>query len=403
MVACAAEPPAAENEAMTEPLATVSAAPPTVPIEAIRGEFPILENTTYLNSCSLGALSRRSEAYLQEFLERWHTMGASAWYEHWLGRIDLLRGKVARFLGAETRELALMPSTSAALSVIGESVDYSQRNRIVCTELDFPTLAYQWMVKPEVEVVVLESPDGIRVDLEQYESAVDEHTAFVATSHVFFTTGFAQDLAGIAEIAHGAGAHCLIDGYQGAGQVDLDLSATGVDFYTAGPLKWLCGGAGLAYLYVRGDLINELEPRITSWFAARDQFRFDVREFELHDDARRFEMGTPALPTVHTALGGQEVVDEVGMGEIAARNRALIDHLVGRCREAGFSLRLPEPDARTAIVMVAHPDPPAAVAHLGDNGIIVDHRPGHVRVSPHFYNTTEELDRFVEVLRGYAS
>ena len=126
---------------MTEPLATVSAAPPTVPIEAIRGEFPILENTTYLNSCSLGALSRRSEAYLQEFLERWHTMGASAWYEHWLGRIDLLRGKVARFLGAETRELALMPSTSAALSVIGESVDYSQRNRIVCTELDFPTLA----------------------------------------------------------------------------------------------------------------------------------------------------------------------------------------------------------------------------------------------------------------------
>ena len=189
MVACAAEPPAAENEAMTEPLATVSAAPPTVPIEAIRGEFPILEKhdlpQLVLPRCTVTSFGGVPTGVPGAVAHD----GASAWYEHWLGRIDLLRGKVARFLGAETRELALMPSTSAALSVIGESVDYSQRNRIVCTELDFPTLAYQWMVKPEVEVVVLESPDGIRVDLEQYESAVDEHTAFVATSHVFFTTG----------------------------------------------------------------------------------------------------------------------------------------------------------------------------------------------------------------------
>ncbi len=367
-------------------------------LEAIRSEFPILSRKTYLNSCSLGALSRRSEAYLDDFRERWHDMGAAAWYEHWLGRIEELRGRVASFWGSEARELALLPSTSVALSVVAESVEAGRRDKVVCTELDFPTLVYQWAVKRDIELVVLESPDGIRVDPEQFAAAVDERTLFVATSHVFFTTGNVQDLNALADIAHGVGAWCLIDGYQGAGQVPLDLSSAGVDFYTAGPLKWLLGGPGLAYLYVRGEVIQALEPRITSWFATEGQFDFDVRGFRYRSDARRFEMGTPALPTVHVALGGQEIVDEVGIETIVERNRMLTGHLVRRCREEGFELLTAEPERRSAIVMVRHSDPARAVRHLAGRGIIVDHRPGFVRISPHFYNTVDELEGCVEAL-----
>ncbi len=370
-------------------------------LAAIRAEFPILSRKTYLNSCSLGALSRRSEVYLDEFRARWHDMGASAWYEHWLGRIEELRGRVAAFWGSESREVALMPSTSVALSVVAESVEAGARNKVVCTALDFPTLAYQWAVKRGVELVVLESPDGVRIDPEQLAEAVDERTLFVATSHVFFTTGYVQDIAAVADVAHRAGAWCLIDGYQGAGQVPLDLASTGVDFYTAGPLKWLLGGPGLAYLYVRGDLIQGLAPRITSWFATEGQFDFDPHGFRYRPDARRFEMGTPALPTVHTALGGQEIVDEVGMPTVVELNRVLVEHLVRRCPEVGLELHIAEPAHRSAIVMVRHEDPAGAVEHLAERGIIVDHRPGFVRISPHFYNTIDEVDRCVDGLAGF--
>jgi selenocysteine lyase/cysteine desulfurase len=374
----------------------------TADLDRLRAEFPILSRKTYLNSCSLGALSKRSQAYLDDFQELWHEMGASAWYEHWLGRIEDLRGRVAGFWGAEPEETALLPSTSVALSVISESVAATGRNRVVCTELDFPTLAYQWAVKPDIELVVLESPDGVRVDPEQFEDAVDDRTLFLATSHVFFTTGYVQDLEALAGIAHRVGAYCLIDGYQGAGQVALNLESTGVDFYTGGPLKWLLGGPGLAYLYVRRELIEGLEPRITSWFATEGQFDFDLRGFRYRPDARRFEMGTPALPTVHTALGGQEIIDEVGIEAIVARNRRLTEHLIVRCQESGLTLRLADSAHRSAIIMVRHADPEGAVRHLGGRGIIVDHRPGFVRISPHVYNTEEEIDRCVETLATYA-
>jgi len=364
-----------------------------------RKEFPILQDRVYLNSCSLGALSRRSEARLREFLDRWHAMGASAWYEHWLGRIEDLRVRVAALHGASPECMALMPSTSVALSVVAESVPRGNRNRVVCTELDFPTLIYQWQVRPDIELVVLPSPDGVRIDPEQFEEAVDERTLFVATSHVFFATGFVQDLGELSAIASAAGAYTLIDGYQGAGQVAVDLAQGGVDFYTSGPLKWLLGGPGLSYLYVRDELVRALEPRLTSWFAHRRQFDFDVTGFEYREDARRFEMGTPALPTIHTALGGQEIVDEVGIGRIVSRNRALTERLIERAREAGLTLSLADdPKRRSSIVMVQHADPDGAVRHLADRGIIVDHRPGHVRVSPHFYNTEDEVDRCVAEL-----
>jgi len=309
------------------------------------------------------------------------------------------------FLGARAGTVALVPSTSAALSTVAESVHQAVRagrNRVVCSELDFPTLGYQWSVKPEVELVVLPSPDGIGMDPAQFQAAMDERTLFLATSHVFFTTGFVQDIHVLTDIAHRSGAYCLVDGYHGAGQVAFSVTDTDVDFYTTGPLKWLCGGPGLSYLYVRPDRIRELQPHITGWFGAKNAFDFDIRDFQPHDDARRFEMGTPALPTIHTALGGQEIIDEVGIEIIEERNRELTDTLMEGCREAGFSLTVSDIRRnRSAIVMVQHADPPRAVAHLAKAGIIVDHRPGHVRVSPHFYNTGEEIRFFIETLKAY--
>ncbi|MDX1675921.1 MAG: aminotransferase class V-fold PLP-dependent enzyme, partial [Longimicrobiales bacterium] len=276
-----------------------------------------------------------------------------------------------------------------------------ERNRVVVSELDFPTQAYQWMNRPDVAVARIPSDDGATIALDRWADAVDDRTALVATSHVFFTTGAIQDIRALAGIAHDHGALCLIDGYHASGQVPTDVKDADVDFYTTGPLKWLLGGPGLAYTYVRGDLVPDLEPTITGWFGAADQFDFDITRYEPKADARRFELGTPALHTVHTALGGQEIIDEIGVAAIRERNRSLTERLVERADAAGFTMNLaPDADARSAIVMIEHPDPHAAVDALAGAGIIVDARPGYVRVSPHFYNTEDEIDRFVDVLQS---
>jgi selenocysteine lyase/cysteine desulfurase len=367
-----------------------------------RAEFPILSHKTYLNSCSLGALSRRAEARLAQFHADWHAFGASAWYEIWLGRMAELRARVAALLNAQPGELAFAHSTSAALSSIASSIDYSTRHRVVVAELDFPTVAYQWLVRPGVEVVRVPSDDGATVDLERFARAIDERTALVATGHVFFSTGAIQDVARIAALAHQAGALCLIDGYQALGQLPVDVQALGIDVYAGGPLKWLLGGPGLCYLYVRPELIRTLRPTMTGWFAHRDQFAFDAGHFEFRLDARRFELGTPALHVVHTALGGQEIIDEIGVSAIRERNRALTELLISLARAAGFQLRMADaPQARSAIVMIAHPDPAGAVAYLGSRDLIVDWRPGHVRISPHFYNTEEEMARVIQLLQEW--
>jgi len=364
-----------------------------------RSEFPILSRKVYLNSCSLGALSRRAEERVLQFHENWHSFGASAWYETWLGRLVELRTRVAGMLGAGLEEIALCHSVSSALATVSSAIDYSRRNRVVVADLDFPTLAYQWMVKPGVEVVRVPTDDGATVSLERFRAAVDDRTAVVATSHVFYATGAIQDLKALAGIAHGAGALFVCDGYQGIGQVPVDVRAAEVDVYIGGPLKWLLGGPGLSYLYVRGRLIGELRPSTTGWFAADNQFGFDLARFEFKPDARRFELGTPGLHVVHSALGGQEIVDEVTVPRIRERNRHLTERLIDRARGAGFRIRCaPTPESRSAIVMIAAKDPHGTVNALAEEGIIVDARPGHVRVSPHFYNTEEEVDLVVDRL-----
>jgi selenocysteine lyase/cysteine desulfurase len=366
-----------------------------------RAEFPILERTTYLNSCSLGALSQRALARIHTFHEEWHTFGAAAWYETWMGRLAELRTRVGDMIGAQQGEVALAASTSAALSVLASAFDYTKRSRVVVAELDFPTVAYQWMVRPGVEVVLVPSDDGVGIDAERMAAAIDDRTAIVSISHVFFTTGAIQEMGPIAEAARRHGAFFIIDAYQSAGQVPVDVEALGADALVTGPLKWLLGGPGLAYLYVREEWLHALQPAITGWFAARAQFDFDIHDFAFKEDARRFELGTPALPTVHSALGGQDIIDQIGVVPIRERNSDLTEHLLVRLEAAGLDFRAAADAAsRSALVMIPHEDPDGAVQRLADRRIIVDARPGYVRVSPHFYNTHDEMDLFVDVLAG---
>ena len=370
-------------------------------LQSIRAGFPILERSNYLNSCSLGALSYRAVDRVGEFQQEWHTYGASAWYEIWMSRLAELRARMESFFNAPAGTIALEPSTSVALAAVASTVDYSRRNRVVVADLDFPTIAYAWMMRPGIEVVRVPSDDGVSIDPARIAEYVDERTAFVATSHVFFTTGAIQDAARLARIARDAGARFVLDAYQSAGQIPIDVLALDVDVMTAGPLKWLCGGPGLAYLYVRQDLIHQMQPEMAGWFGAREQFAFDIHRFEFKDDARRFELGTPSLPSVHAALGAQEVIDGIGIAAIRERNAMLAERLIARAQAAGLELRMAaRAEQRSAIVMIAHRDPRATVDALAAAGIIVDWRPGYVRVSPHFYNTEEEVDRAIDTLAG---
>ena len=368
-------------------------------LEAYRAEFPILQRKTYLNSCSLGALSQRSMNNLSRFVENWNDFGAHAWYKIWLGEIAAVKEKFARVIGAKPSEVAIAPSVSAALSEITSALDVGERKKVVMADMDFPTLAYQWLVKQRlgVEVDFVESPDRVQVPPELLIDKIDENTAMVATSRVFFTSGYIQDVDAVAQAAHQKGAYVLIDDYQGTGQIPIDVHALDIDFLVTGTLKWLMGGPGLALVYVREDLISGLQPTMTGWFANREQFQFNSREFHFRDDAGRFESGTPALPTIHTASGGLDIVLEIGVQRIYERTRQLTNDLIGRAKEKGWVVRGPEDEnRRSSIVMLALDNPAEIVEKLVARHFIVDHRPGLVRISPYFYNTIAENEAIVE-------
>ncbi len=366
-----------------------------------RSEFPILQKKTYLNSCSLGALSNRSIRGLETFMEMWNEWGAHAWYEIWLGEIAKVREKFASLIGAQLHEVAIAPSVSAALSSIATALDYSKRKKIILSDMDFPTLAYQWLAKERLglQCEFVESPDRIYTPPELFEEKVDDQTALVATSRVFFTSGYIQDVRAVADIAHKHGAYVLVDDYQGTGQIPIDVVSMDIDFLVTGTLKWLMGGPGLALVYIREGLIQQLEPTITGWFGHREQFEFRTRQFEFRQEATRMEMGTPAVPTIYTANGGMEIVKEISVESICERTRYLTNDLIARAREKGWAVRAPgEPERRSAIVMLELERPGEIVQGLIERNIITDHRPGLLRVSPYFYNTIEENAIVIEAI-----
>ena len=378
-----------------------SVKPRALGLAKYRGEFPIFKDRIYLNTCSLGALGERSRRKVAEFLDQWQSRGAAAWYDVWWEALGDLRARYGRIVNARPGEVALAPSISVALSAVAESLDYTRRPRVVITSLDFPTVAYQWLAKAPrgVELVVVESPDKISVPVEAIARVVDDRTALVATSHVYFTSGAIQDIKRVAEVAHARGALCLIDAYQSVGQIPVDVQDAGVDALVAGGLKWLLGGPGIVFLYMQQALARRLAPGIAGWFGQREQFGFDPRALTFHDDTRRFELGTPPLAAVYAQLGGLEYIEEIGIPAIRAATAALTEDLISTARAAGFKPKVAaEPERRSAIVMIPMPDPAASVRHLAAGGVIADSRPGHVRFSPFFYNVQDDHVRATERL-----
>ncbi|WP_419943101.1 aminotransferase class V-fold PLP-dependent enzyme [Candidatus Palauibacter sp.] len=372
-------------------------------IDELRGQFPILSRKAYLNSNSLGALSLRSIEERRRFEELWNEMGAGAWYEIWVAKLDEVRASFGRTIGTGADTIALMSSVSAAIAVVWGAVAASARatgrNRVVLTELDFPTVGHHFLSQRVngLEVEIVPSPDGIHVPLEWIRNAVDERTALLATSHVFFTSGNTQDVAELTRIAHDAEAFILLDAYQSNGQLEIDAPALGVDFLVGGALKWLCGGPGMAYLHVNPEVC--IDPVTLSWFGVENQFLFDIRDATPRSDARRFELGTPATGVAYTAAGGLSVVLDCGIAAIERRNRRLAEDLRDRVSELGYTLhQAADPAARSALVLFEHQDAAAAVRHLAARDVIVDHRGPLVRFSPHFYNTVEDNERAVAAL-----
>lgn len=363
------------------------------PLAGYRSEFPIFRDRIYLNTCSLGPLGDRARRKVAEFLDVWQARGAAAWYDVWWESLAELRARYGAVIGAPADSIALAPSVSVAVATVASALEYRQRPRVVVTSLDFPTVVYQWLAKRPlgVEVVVVESPDQVTVPVDAIAQAIDERTALVATSHVYFTSGAIQDIAAVADAAHRKGALCLIDAYQSVGQVPVDAPAAGVDFLIAGGLKWLLGGTGIVFCYARPDTAQRLVPTVAGWFGHKDQFAFDPRSIEFHDDARRFELGTPALAAVYTQLGGLEYIEAIGVPAIRRVTAGLVEDLVGRARDQGLRPKVAAtPEQRSAIVMIPAADPAAAVRHLAAGAIVADARPGHVRLSPFFYNVQDD-------------
>jgi selenocysteine lyase/cysteine desulfurase len=396
--------PAPQPEPSRLPLRGTDAAQTgqAAPWAAYRAEFPIFERATYINTCSLGALGARVRAAVGRFLDLWEGWGASAWYGPWWEELDALRASVAGVIGAAPDEVALAPSITGALTAVASCFDYSVRPRVIVSDIDFPTVPYQWLARRGVEVVYAASPDGLSVPVETFERLIDERTQLVVASHVYFQSGEIQDVAALARLAHARGALLLVDAYQSVGQLPVDVGQIGADFLVTGGLKWLLGGPGIAYMYVRRDLHRVLAPSIVGWFAHRRQFAFDTRQFEHADDARRFQAGTPSVAAIYAARAGLEYVHEIGPARLRARQVELLTDLAGGLREIGVAPRMRGAVRDLAgILTVPVPDPAAAVSALRGERVIVDARPGVIRLSPYFYNNVEDFERTLAALRRH--
>lgn len=366
-----------------------------------RAEFPVTRDLVYLNSCSLAPLHERGRRALADYARRWSELGGTAWYEHWMGEVGGLRADVARVLGADPGEVALEPSVSAALVSVASSFSYRERPKVVVADMDFPTDGHTWLALEShgVEVAFVRSPDRVALPLELFERAVDERTALVCTGHVFYTSGWIQDVRALADLCHRRGAALVVDAYQSIGAFPFDVHASGVDFLAGGMLKWLMGGPGMAFLYARRDRALAHRPTALGWWAMEDPFAFDVEHLDLARGARRFEYGTPSVAAVYTGRAGIALLEEVGVATVRRRHMELSQRLLDGALAQGWRARCPR-DARerTSIVTLEHSEPRSAVAALRAQGVICDARPGLIRLSPHYFNTAGEIDRALALL-----
>jgi kynureninase len=378
-------------------------------LESYRDEFPVLERKAYLISASLGPVSVRAKAYLDEYIRAWEEMGAPepVWFDRIFPRIREVKRIFAEMIGADSSELAITTNVSLALSSIVSCLDFSgERNRLVLTELDFPTDGHVWLAQERrgAEIVFLKSPDGLTVPVEAFAGAIDERTAAVCINRVLYRSSGLLDAAAICQLTREAGAWSVIDDFHGAGIIPVDVHALGCDFYTTGVLKWLCGGPGLTFLYARGELLPSLEPTVTGWWGQRAPFAFDSMNLDYHPTARRLETGTHPGPTPFIGQGGLEIITEATPERIRERQWQLTDQVIERADSAGLAVRTPRDRGdRGGVVNVRVGERAGKITQaLYERDVCVDHRADGLRISPHFFNTEAEIDRLFDTLARIA-
>lgn len=361
-----------------------------------RAEFPILANTVYMISHSLGAMPRRTRDRLNEYADTWATRGIRAWEEGWWEMPISVGNLIGRIIGAGEGEVVMHPNVAIAQSVIHSCFNWAgPRNRIVSEAMNFPSnlYAFDQLKKLGARVQLVPSEDGISIPLDTMLAAIDSDTALVSVSHVLFRSSYVQDIAALARRAHECGALICADLYQSAGTVPVDVGAAKVDFATGGSVKWLCGGPGAGYLYVRRDLWQSLEPKMTGWMAHQSPFAFEDGPMRYADNAFRFLHGTPNVPGMYAARSGYEIVNEIGVENIRAKSVRQTNRLIELAQEAGFAVRSPPAECRGGTVILDVPNGAAIVQELARRDFLMDHRPGAgIRLAPHFYTSDEELE-----------
>lgn len=368
-----------------------------------RREFPIVDTCTYLVSHSLGAMPRQTAANLQEFAETWSRRGVRAWSEGWweIGRTtgDLL----APVLGVAPGTISMHQNVTVAQAIVASCFRYDgARRKILLTDLDFPSNMYlfEGFRRYGAEIVLVPSDDAIRTNVDRLVEAIDDRTALVCLSLVLFKSSYLHDPRPIIEKAHRVGARVVLDVYQAAGTVPLNLEAIGTDFAVGGSVKWLCGGPGAGYLYVRPDLAPTLEPGIVGWAAHATPFTFETGPIEYAAAPERFQSGTPNVPSLYSARAGYDIVARIGVETIRRHSLRLTRRMIDLALEAGYRVNTPlAGEERGGAVIIDVPNGAAVADELIRREVIVDYRPGAgIRMAPHFYNTMDEIEHAMAVL-----
>jgi kynureninase len=374
---------------------------------AWRKEFPVLDKTVYLISHSLGAMPRRTRDRLNEYADIWSTRSIRAWEEGWWEMPIAVGNLVGSIIGAGPGEVTMHPNVSICQSIVGSCFDWrGKRNKIVSEGLNFPSNLYihRQLESQGARVVTVPSEDGVTIPQDKLLAAIDEETLLVSVSHVIFKSAFIQDLKAITERAHKVGAMVVADIYQSAGAVPVNVRELGVDFATGGSVKWLCGGPGAGYLYVRRDLWPSMKPRVTGWMAHQHPFAFDPGAIDFADDAYRFLQGTPNIPGMYAARSGYEIINEVGVENIRAKSIRQTSKLLELALEAGFRVNSPQDSAhRGGTITMDVPNGYEVTQELLRRDFLLDYRPGAgIRVAPHFYTKDEELGQVMQEIQSIA-
>jgi kynureninase len=360
---------------------------------AYRGRFPILRDCTYLINHSLAAMPAAAEARLLEYTRMWRERGIRAWSEGWWEMPVTVGDQLGRIMGAPPGSIVMHQNVTVAEAIVLSCFPRPEaRNRVIYEEANFPSVRYLYQAQPQLAVVAV--PDDAAI-----VDAIDERTLLVPISHVLFRNAEIQDVEPIIRRAHEAGALVVLDCYQSAGVVPFDLTEIGVDFAVGGSVKWLCGGPGAGWLYVRPDLAERLEPTLVGWQGHARPFAFEP-ELEYAAGARRFLTGTPNVPALYAATAGYDVIEEIGVERIRERSLALTELVIGLCDGAGLDVVSPrEPARRGGSVVVATPDHAGCHRELGERGIVCDFRPdAGIRLGPHFFTTEDEVRHAVAEL-----